>query len=171
MSYGISFVIVCSQIDIYIQIILLVLASCRKVFDKRQPRGSQGPPRGSPEAAKSLLETAKTSQEAARRQPKGAPAPAFEHLKRRIEKNSLKSPKMSRSVNIRAPILGFLVPTWGPKWSLSRPKIINKLMPKSIEKSMPQKINFFAILTDFWKKNGAKLVPNSSKKSMFISKH
>ena len=86
MSYGIGFVIVCSQIDIYIQIILLVFASFRKVFDKRQPGGSQGPPRGSPEAAKSLLETAKTSQEAARRQPKGAPAPAFEHLKRKVKK-------------------------------------------------------------------------------------
>ena len=69
MSYGIGFVIVCSQIDIYIQIILLVFASFRKVFDKRQPGGSQGPPRGSPEAAKSLLETEKTSQEAAQRQP------------------------------------------------------------------------------------------------------
>ena len=40
---------------------------------KNQPGDSQGPPRGSPEAAKSLLETAKTSQEGARRQPRGAP--------------------------------------------------------------------------------------------------
>ena len=74
----------CSQIDIYIQMILLVFASFCKA--QRQPRasrrqpggsqgppgGSQGPPRGSPEAAKGRQEAARRPPRASWRPPKQA---------------------------------------------------------------------------------------------------
>ena len=68
-------------LDMYMEEKLVYRALCRPPRRaKRQPGGSQAPsgdlqdePRGNPEAAKSHLETAKTSQEAARRQPRGAP--------------------------------------------------------------------------------------------------
>ena len=56
-------------------------------------------------ASRSAQNLTRVGQEAARRPPKSAPAPAFEHRKRRIEKNSLKSVISSRHVNIWTPIL------------------------------------------------------------------
>ena len=50
-------------------------------------------------------------------------------------------------------------PTWGPKWSLSRPKIIKKLTPKSIILLILLRSDFGGFYSILRAKIGAKMVP------------